>query len=65
MEATKVLTKEERHAKAVKISKMLLESKRETQKQMREDMQNPDSVLYNLVQDLKAENAKKGHPYAV
>jgi hypothetical protein len=65
METKKKLSKEERFEKALRISRKLLENKRETQQQMKEDMLNPESSLYKSFVKLREENARKGHPYAL
>ena len=65
METTQVLTYEERKARAIAWSKRLLESKRETQREMREEMQDPNSSARKSLEELRKRNAEKGHPYAV
>jgi uncharacterized UPF0146 family protein len=65
METVKKLTKEERLERALNISRQLLKNKRETQKQMQDDMSNPESSLYKSFDKLRQENARKGHPYAL
>jgi hypothetical protein len=47
METTKKLSKEERLERALRISKQLLDNKRTEQQQMKEDMANPNSSLFN------------------
>lgn len=65
METTKKLSKEERLERALRISRQLLENKREVQQQMKEDMVNPNSSLFKSFGKLREENARKGHPYAL
>jgi hypothetical protein len=65
METKKKLSKEERLERALRISRQLLENKRETQQQMKEDMFNPESSLFKSFIKLREENARKGHPYAL
>ena len=65
METIKKLSKEERLERALKISRQLLDNKREIQQQMKEDMSNPDSSLYKSFVKLREQNARKGHPYAL
>lgn len=65
MQTIKKLSKEERLERALRISRQLLENKRETQLQMKNDMSNPDSSLFKSFVKLREENARKGHPYAL
>ncbi len=65
METKKKLSKEERLEKALRISRQLLENKRETQQQLKDDMLNSESSLYKSFAKLREENARKGHPYAL
>jgi hypothetical protein len=65
METIKKLSKEERLERALRISRQLLKNKRETQKQMKDDMNNPESSLFKSFVKLREENARKGHPYAL
>ena len=65
METIKKLSKEERLERALRISRQLLDNKREIQQQMKEDMSNPDSSLYKSFVKLREQNARKGHPYAL
>ncbi len=63
METKKKLSKEERLEKALRISRQLLENKRETQQQMKEDMLNPESSLYiNHSQNLEKKMQEKDTP---
>jgi hypothetical protein len=65
METIKKLSKEERLERALRISRQLLDNKREIQKQMKDDMSNPESSLFKSFVKLREENARKGHPYAL
>jgi hypothetical protein len=65
METIKKLSKEERLERALRISRQLLDNKREVQKQMKDDMSNPESSLFKSFVKLREENARKGHPYAL
>ena len=65
METIKKLSREERLERALRISRQLLDNKREIQQQMKEDMNNPDSSLYKSFVKLREQNARKGHPYAL
>ena len=65
METIKKLSKEERLERALRISRQLLDNKREIQQQMKEDMSNPDSSLYKSFVKLREQNARKGHSYAL
>ena len=65
METIKKLSKEERLERALRISRQLLDSKREIQQQMKDDMSNPESSLFKSFVKLREENARKGHPYAL
>lgn len=65
MQTIKKLSKEERLERALRISRQLLENKRETQLQMKNDMSNPDSSLFKSFVKLREENTRKGHPYAL
>jgi hypothetical protein len=65
METIKKLSKEERLERALRISRQLLDNKREIQQQMKDDMSNPESSLFKSFVKLREENARKGHPYAL
>jgi hypothetical protein len=65
METIKKLSKEERLERALRISRQLLDNKREIQQQMKDDMGNPESSLFKSFVKLREENARKGHPYAI
>jgi hypothetical protein len=65
METIKKLSKEERLERALRISRQLLNNKREIQQQMKDDMSNPESSLFKSFVKLREENARKGHPYAL
>ena len=65
METTKVLTKEEKQAKALGIWRKVLKSQRQSQIDTLEEMKDPNSSLRKAVDELRKENAIKGHPYAI
>jgi hypothetical protein len=61
METINIKTKEEQQARAIEISKKLLESKRKTQEEMREAFQN-DPKVKEAVELLRKRNAERGTP---
>jgi hypothetical protein len=65
METIKKLSKEDRLERALRISRQLLDNKREIQQQMKDDMSNPESSLFKSFVKLREENVRKGHPYAL
>jgi hypothetical protein len=65
METVKRLSKEERLERTLRISRGLLDNKREIQKQMKDNMSNPESSLFKSFAKLREENARKGHPYQI
>lgn len=62
---TKPLTEEERRERALRLSRRLLESKRESQEEIRRELADPDSPLSQTVRELKKRNEAKGHPFRV
>jgi hypothetical protein len=66
METTeKPLTEEERRERALRLTRRMLESKREGQEEIRREAADPNSALSRGIRELKEKNDAKGHPFAV
>lgn len=65
MEATQeVLTKEQRRQKALAFSRYMIASKRQTQKEMQEEIKDPNSALSKSFERLDKKHKEKQQIYA-
>ena len=65
MEATKVLTMEERHARVLAYSKFMVENKKYSCEETKELLKDPNSKLRQHLDEFHRLNAKARNAYAV